>query len=204
MMRSGKESKMENYTPQIGDIILEHSNKTGPKTVMFFMTAPTIWHHLYRKIRGTQEKVEYYHVAMILNNGFNGFTGLAEEIEQQAKVQIADWNSDRKQIIFRKIELSREDKQDLKQEALSDIGQGYDVVNCFGKFLTWLTGIKLFARYMEWPKKEICINRVAYWYKQIIKERFGVVAHSELTTFTLYKYLISSTQYKVVYINNGE
>ena len=40
------------------------SNKNGPKIVKFFQTAPTWVHHLWRKIRGTQEVVEYYHVGM--------------------------------------------------------------------------------------------------------------------------------------------
>ena len=187
------------YIPQIGDIILEDSDNTGAKIVKFFMTAPTVWHHLWRKIRSNQEKVKYYHVAMIINNGFNGFTGLGDEIEQQSKVQLADWNPNHKQIIFRKIELIKEDMEDLKQEALSDLGQGYDILNCFGKFLTWLTGIKFFARYMEYPKAEICINRVAHWYKQVLNERFGVVTHSELTTHMIYKYLINCGKYKIVY-----
>lgn len=188
-----------NYTPQIGDIILEDSNKTGPKIVKFFMTAPTWYQHLWRKLRETQEHVAYYHVAMILSDGYNGDTNLVEEIEQQSKVQIADWNPNHRQIIFRKLNLQRADQKDLKQEALLDLGQGYDVLNCIGKFLTWLTGIKFFARYVEWPRAEICINRVAHWYRKAINEKFGVYKHSELTTHMIYKYLVNNEEYVVVY-----
>jgi len=187
------------YNPQIGDIILEDSNRTAAKIVKFLMTAPTLWHHIWRKIRGTQEKVEYYHVAMMINNGFNSVTGQADTIEQQSKVKLSDWNPNVKQIIFRKTYLTKEDKEDLKQEALSDIGRGYDILNIFGKLFSWLTGIKFFARYIEWPKAEICINRVAYWYKVVLGEKFGAKTHSELTTYTLYKYLVNSDNYRIVY-----
>jgi hypothetical protein len=182
------------YIPQLGDIILEDSNKVGPRIVKFFMTAPTVYHHIYRAITRKQEIVDYYHVAMILNE--------TEEIEQQSKVQISEWKKDHKQIIFRRIDLTLEEQQLLKKEALKDIGQGYDVLNCIGKFLTWLTGIKFFARYVEYPKAEICINRVSHWYKNALKEKFGAVTHSELTTQTIYTYLIQDIKYKIVYMKS--
>jgi len=187
-----------NYIPQIGDIILSDSNKTGPKIVKFFMTAPTVFQHLWRKIRGTQEKVKYYHVSMIINNDFNEQTNLVDIIEQQATVKLSDWSLNKRQIIFRKKNLAPQEKQYLKNMALEDIDLGYDVLNCFGKFLTWLTGIKLFARYLEWPKVEICINRVLSWYWEI-EEKFDYQTHSEATTHTWYKKLLANLNYEIVY-----
>ena len=42
---------------QKGDLFLVDSDNTGAKIVKFFMIAPTWYHHLWRKIRGTQEEV---------------------------------------------------------------------------------------------------------------------------------------------------
>ncbi len=187
-----------NYIPQIGDIILSDSDKTGPKIVKFFMTAPTVFQHLWRKIRDTQEKVEYYHASMVINNDFNGQTNLVDIIEQQAKVQLSDWSLNKRQVIFRKKDLTIEEQRVLKEVSLKDLGRGYDVLNCFGKFLTWLTGIKLFARYLEWPKTEICINRVLSWYWKI-GEKFDYQTHSEATTHTWYKKLLANSNYEIVY-----
>lgn len=189
----------DNYNPQVGDVVLSDSNRFGAKCVKFFMQSPTVWHQIYKFIIKKLEKVEYYHVAMILNNGLNGFTNQTEIIEQQKLVRLVDWNPNRKQIIFRKLNLTKEDKEDLKQEALSDIGQKYDVLNIFGKLLTWLTGIKWFCRYIESKNKEICVNRVCKWYWNTTDERFSVLTHSELTTQTLYKYLINNENWQIVY-----
>lgn len=189
----------DNYIPQVGDVILSDSNRFGAKCVKFFMQSPTIWHQIYRFIFKKLEKVDYYHVAMILNDGKNGFTNLAEIIEQQKLVRLTDWNPNKKQIIFRKINLTREDKEDLKQESLSDIGQGYDVLNIFGKLITWLTGIKWFCRYIESKNKEICVNRIIKWFWNTTDERFNVLTHSELTTQTLYKYLLNDPNWQIIY-----
>jgi len=187
------------YVPQIGDIILEDSNKTAAKIVKFFMTAPTWYQYLWRAIIRKQDIVNYYHVAMIINNGFSGFTGKTDIIEQQTKVELADWNPKTHQIIFRKRNLTSEQLQTLKTIALEDIGRGYDVLNILGKTLTWLTGIQLFGRYLEWPRAEICINRVAYWYKEVLCVTFGTKTHTELTTHLLYLYLLQSSEYMLVY-----
>lgn len=195
---------MEAYNPQTGDIILEDSNKTGAKIVKFFMTAPTIWQHIWRALWNTQTKVPYYHVAMILNDGFNGFTGLADIIEQQYKVQLDDWNPNTVQIIFRRRNLSSEQKSKLKVVALVDQGEKWDVLNAFGKFLTWLTGIPLFGMFIQWPTQEICVCRVASWYEEVLKEKFGCLTHSEITTQKMYEYLLRSNKYDIVYLNRGK
>lgn len=179
-----------------GDIFLVDSKKKGPKIVKFFMTAPTIWHHIWRKIRGTQEKVEYYHVGMFMTQ--------AEIIEQQSKVVKKSSQkllfTDDKVCIIRKKNLGNNQQLRLLEEALDDVGKSYDVVNCIGKFLTWLTGIPYFARYMETADDEICINRVAQWYKTACNETFGAKTHHELTTHKLYKYVKAHrTRFQIVF-----
>ena len=171
---------------EAGDGFLIDSKKTGPKIVKFFMTAPTWVHHLWRKIKGTQETVLYYHAGM--------FVSPTEIVEQQSKVITKSsekvLNTSDRLFIFRYKTLPKGvQRKDFVRYALMDTGEGYDVVNCFGKFLTWLTGIKLFARYMEIPNQEICINRLAYWYRKVACETFGVRKHSEITTHMMYKYI---------------
>lgn len=170
---------------QTGDIFLVDSTKTGAKIVKFFQTAPTWYQHLWRKIRGTQEKVLFYHVGM--------FSDANNLIEQQGKVIVRSANkllrTHNEVIVFRLKGLSKVERSHLLSIAMADLGEKYDVVNCFGKFITWLTGIKFFARYMQLPNQDICINRVAYWYKKTFDIDFGVKTHSELTTHLLYKYI---------------
>jgi len=190
---------MTNYIPQIGDIILEDSQRFGAKCVKFLMQSPTIWHQIYRWITGQLEHVSYYHVAMMLKKTSKD---VIEIVEQQKTVQIDDWNPNVKQIIFRKINLTNDEQTELFQEAYVSLGQGYDILNVFGNLFTWLTGIKWFCRYMEAKNKDICVNRVASYYWNTTSERFGVKTHSELTTHTLYKYLLDNPNWEVVYIKN--
>lgn len=178
-----------------GDIFLIDSKKTGPKIVKFFMTAPTVFHHLWRKIRGTQEVVLYYHVGMFIKQDTIA--------EQQSKVLIRTsekvLNTSDRLFIARRKDLKPFQQRYLTEGAIADVGAGYDIVNCIGKFITWLTGIKWFARYMETKKEEICVNRGAKWYKNGIGEKFGVKTHSELTTHMMYKYIKNSDNWAVIY-----
>lgn len=187
---------MTNIKIKPGDIFLIDSNKTGAKIVKFFQTAPTWYQHLWRKIRKTQETVLYYHVGM--------FTSQEKIIEQQAKVVEKSSHrilaTDKKIFIARRKYISATQKKKLLKEAFEDLGKGYDILNCIGKFLTWLTGFPIFARYLEYPDQEICINRVAQWYKTALGETFGAKTHSELTTHLIYKYIKSYPKiWKVVY-----
>jgi hypothetical protein len=182
---------MNKQTILNGDFFLIDSNKQGAKIVKFFQTAFTVYQHLWRKIRGTQETVLYYHVGQFIE-----VDGKIRVIEQQGTVMLRDeehtnkvLNTSDRLCIIRKKNLTDEQRNKLKEIALKDIGEGYDWLSCIGKFLTWLTGIILFARYVQLPQKEICINRVAYWYKEAIGETFGARTHSELTTHTMYKYI---------------
>ena len=186
-----------------GDIFMIDSNKQGPKIVKFFQTAPTWAHHIWRKFFGKQEKVLYYHVGIWAR----GINKVYYAIEQQAKVKVRDatytkklLESSNRLLIVRRKDINEAQRDRIVAEAMEDIGKGYDILNCFGKFLTWLTGIPLFAMYLEWPDKEICINRVAQWYRNAIGEKFGVFVHSSLTTHTMYKYIKAHPEkFEIVY-----
>jgi len=180
------------YKSQIGDIVLIDSDKTGARIVKFFMTAPTWYQHLWRAIFRSNVKVRYYHVAMMLNDSNT-------LIEQQYKVEQRQWNPNSTQIIFRKKKLYETEKLQLYGVALNDTGKKWDVVNCIGKFLTWLTGIPFFAMFVQWPGHEICVCRVAAWYEIVLEEKFGCLTRSEITTQRMFEYLITSNQYNVVY-----
>ncbi|MFA5048524.1 MAG: hypothetical protein WC516_05885 [Patescibacteria group bacterium] len=180
------------YIPQIGDIILSDGTHFGAKCVKFFMQSPTIWHQLYYFITKKLVNVPYYHVAMIINRR-------PYIIEQQKTVQVSEWKFNGKQIIFRKKFLTFDDTYKLFTIAYADIDKKYDILNIFGKLFTWLTGIKWFARYIESPNKEICVNRVCKWYLDALNEKFGAKKHSEITTQSLYYYLLNNPNYEVVY-----
>ena len=75
---------------QPGDIFMnDRPNKTGVKIVKFFMTSPTWIHHLWRKIRRTQEIVRFFHPGIVSDDTEKVF-------EQQKYVQL----SDAKKVIF--------------------------------------------------------------------------------------------------------
>lgn len=185
-----------------GDIFLIDSAKTGGKIVKFFQTAPTVWHHLWRKLRGTQEKVLYYHVGQFIRVG-----DFITVIEQQGTVMIRDeahvnkiLNTSDRLCIIRKKGLTAEQRTKLENVAVNDLGEGYDWLLCLSKFATWLTGIKLFAKYIQLPQKEICINRVAYWYKEALNEKFGSESHHLLTTHLMYKHIKQNPQdFEIIY-----
>lgn len=182
-----------------GDIFLVDSKKTGAKIAKYFQTAPTIYQHYWRKIRGTQEKVLFYHVGM--------YSDAHNIIEQQSKVIVRSsdklLNTNNELLVVRRKGLSKIERNYLLKIAMNDLGEGYDIVNIFGKLFTWLTGIKLFARYVQLPNQDICINRVAYWFKKAFDISFGVKTHSALTTHLLYKYLMAHLDdWEIVYRGN--
>lgn len=181
---------------QTGDIFFVDSKKTGAKIVKFFQTAYTWYIHLWRKLTGKQEKVLFYHVGM--------FSDSYNLIEQQGKVIVRSANklltTGNEVLVIRRKNLSKIERSYLLKVAMEDLGEKYDIVNCIGKFLTWLTGIPYFAMYMQMPNQDICINRVAYWYRKAFNITFGAKTHSELTTHTLYKYIMAHLdEWEIVY-----
>jgi hypothetical protein len=183
---------MVNYKPQIGDIVLIDSDQTGARIVKFFMTAPTWYKHIWRALWKTQTKVEYYHVAMMLEDTM---------IEQQYRVRTKDWNPNSKQMIFRRKKLTVHEKTQLQAVSKNDLKKKWDILNAIGKFFTWLTGIPLFAMFVQWPNHEICVCRVASWYEIVLNEKFGCLTRSEITTQRMYEYLKLNPKYEIVYVN---
>jgi len=167
-----------------GDIFLNDSDKKGPRIVKFFMTAPTWIHHLWRKFTGTQEKVNFYHPGIVSAD-------TDKVLEQQKSVQYSDANKvifNRRHIVYRPKYLSLSKRYELVKVAESELGQGWGVVHALGRFATWLTGIKLFARYISMPTREVSAGRVARWYYKAFGETFGEKHYRYVTTHTIDKW----------------
>ena len=182
------------YKAQMGDIFLVDSDKTGAKITKFFMQAPTIYQWLWRKIRGTQEVVNYYHAGMILGND--------QLIEQEAKVEYGDLQKRLTQriVIYRNKNLNLDQMILLRFRAISQLGQGYGIEDIIAHTLTWLTGIRLFVILIGSLTRntDICVNRVARWYNHI--DNFGINWY-EVTTKTMDEYCSKSSDWERVYIN---
>ncbi len=74
------------------------------------------------------------------------------------------------------------------------------VMSCIAKTLTWLSGIKFFARYLHIPNTEICINLVCKWYYNVFGELFGSKTYLESTTWSVYKYVKSHPErFDIIY-----
>jgi len=184
-----------NYIPEIGDIFICDSTRFGAKLVKFLQQEPTLWVWLYKKIfKIPLNEVLYYHAGMAIS--------ATELIEQQWTVQKDEVDKilTRDVVIFRKKNLTEEQKMILYNRAIEDIGKTYDVLLMIGKLLTWLTGIKWFLRIIQLSDKEFCISAVADWYTYI-KEYFGLSYKEEITTDILYEYLIGSSEWEIVYKN---
>lgn len=168
-----------------GDIFMnDRPNKTGVKIVKFFMTAPTWLHHLWRKIRGTQEKVRFYHPGIVSKD-------ITKVYEQQKYVQLSNVKKvifDRIHVVYRKKALNDLDRLYLLNIARDDLGQGWGIVHALGRFGTWLTGIKLFVRYVSMPTREVSAGRVARWYYEAFGETFGENHYRYVTTHTIDKW----------------
>jgi hypothetical protein len=185
------------YTPQLGDIALCASTRLSAKIIMFLQQEKTIWHWIYKKIfKKSMNKVSYYHGLMVLN--------AKEIIEQQWKVQIAELDKilTRDIIIFRKNNLTDKEKNILYINAIQDLGKTYDILLMFGKTLTFVTGIKWFAKHIQQPDKEFCISAVADWYGKI-GEKFGIESKELITTDIVEEFCEKSEEWERVYLNKG-
>lgn len=189
---------MSDVTLQVGDIIFKDSEKGGAKMVKFLMTAPNVWVHIWRAIRGTQETVQYYHPGMVTEK-----EGKLIVIEQQWEVEYKDLNKmiggDSPMLIARRKNLTVSDLDNLKHIAESELGQKWGVVHTlFGRFITWLTAIPYFARYVKLPNEEVSAGRVARWYAKAFGEHWGHKRYTEATTHTMVKKLLSSPDEYVI------
>lgn len=182
---------------QAGDIWFIDSEKQGAKVVKIFMTAPTIWHHLWRKIRDTQEKVKYYHPGILYST--------RRTLDQQWEVEFDDASdilqSERPLIVFRRKNEYSGTTQHFIDNAKKDLGQKWGIIHTlFGRFPTWLTGIKFFTRYIKLPNEEVSAGRVARWMYETYGETFGYKKYTEATTHTMVKYMLANSDlYEVIY-----
>lgn len=183
---------------QKGDIIFEDSEKTGAKIVKYFMRSPSLWHDLYRIITKKVKKCEYYHPLMILNGNTN------EYIEQQFRVQKGQESAllapERHILVARKVGLSRSDKNRLQAIAEGNIGALWGILESVGKFLTFLTSIPYFARYLRWPNHHVSAVRVCQWLYETYGETFGMKTYGENTTKTMVDFIRSHPkQWQIIY-----
>ena len=82
----------------------------------------------------------------------------------------------------------------------NDLGKKWDVLNAFGKFFTWLVGFKWFARRVEFPSQDICINRVIKWWIIGFGAELRGRHYSEWTTHSFYKYVKNNPdKFEIVY-----
>ena len=165
-------------TLKAGDIFLVDSDRFAAKMVKFLMTAPTVWHHVYRAIRGTQQEVRFYHAGMCI--------GPLLVIEQQSEVEVetvpaAIYNKS-SYVVWRRKGLTPKEELVLMKTAQADMGDKYDWLLIIGSFLTWFTGIKWFRSVVQLKKKEFCITIVGKWYFKALSETFGAPDWHNLTT----------------------
>ena len=178
---------------ETGDIFFTNNYRTASKIVCFLQKEKTIWHHVYKVLFNKPiNEVRYYHVGMILNS--------RQLIEQQRVVEIDDIPDSfaKSFIVYRKKNLTMREKSRLIEFAMEDLGEGYGIVECIGKTISWLTGIKEFAKWFDLKDKEICINRVASWYLFTLGETFGAKNYNYLTTDKMDEYLMNSKEWQIV------
>ncbi len=189
------EEYMNQYKAQAGDIFLCDSDRTGAKIVKFFMTAPTLWQYIWRAIRGTQEKVRYYHAGMILDD--------TTMVEQQGKVQFGETQKilSRRITIYRRKNMTQEQMDLVETRARTQIGQGYGVEDVLAHTFAWLTGLQIIVKLIGTISRnnDICVNRVARWYNHICS--FGSNWY-QVTTKTVDEYCQKHPEeWEVVYTN---
>jgi len=170
-----------------GDIVFLDSDKTGAKIIKYLMRSPTFWVDLYRIVTKTVQPSNYYHPFLVVSPNL--------AIEQQFKVQYKNldnpYHNDVKYLVARKINLTSEQIQNLINIAEGEKGQLWGIINVWGKFLTWLTGIKLFGRIVRWPTQEVSALRIARWIYLSFGETFGQVHYEDNTTKTMYEYVLA-------------
>jgi len=162
---------------QPGDIFLTYNYRTGAKIVKFLMQSPTIYHQIWRWYKKTLEPVNFYHAGMILSD--------TQMIEQQGIVKYNPVSKIFKKdyVIFRRTDITYCEQVRLVGIAEDDLGEGYGILECFGKFITWITGIKYFSKWFDMKDRAICVVRVAEWYRNpnyiTIKDMYSYCKNSD-------------------------
>lgn len=179
----------------IGDIIFQDTDKFFVKILKYLMRSPSIWHDLFRIITGKIKKCEYYHPVVVISHN--------KTAEQQKIVQyddlIDELNYDKFIIVRRKDNLIA-DELNLTNLIEEELGQPWGYLNVLGKFLTWLTNIKLFGRYIKRKNEEVSALRIARWYYKVFGETFGEKDYRDNTTQTMVQYVLNNPdKYNVIY-----
>jgi hypothetical protein len=165
----------ETFLP--GDIFLVDSDAYYAKMVKFLMQAPTVWQWAWRKLRGTQQEVRFYHAGMLVDD--------LRVIEQQDIVELELITAaflNKPHIVYRNPRLSETERNKLVTFAKLEIGEKYDIILIFGKLFTWLTGLGFFTKLVQGIDREICVTRVAKWYQKVVGIAFGKTTWHEVTT----------------------
>ncbi len=160
-----------------GDIFLVDSDAYYAKMVKFLMQAPTIWQWGWRKIRGMQQEVRFYHAGIL----FNDFYVLEQQkVVEMETVEAAFLN--KPHIVYRNSRLTDIERNKIIRFAKEELGESYDIWLIFGKMFTWITGLGFFTRIIQGIDREICVTRVAKWYQKTVGITFGMQAWHEVTT----------------------
>jgi hypothetical protein len=203
----------DKMTYETGDIFLIDSNAWYANLVKFLMRSPTLYHYILGRIyelivkkeapQWLMRKSPYYHAGMILDS--------THIIEQQRIVEIDNIDTilKKKHCIIRRKNITQEEREKLVSFMTADLGKSYDVLLVFGKMLKWLTGIYLFALWMNLPSKEICINRISKMFYKMWKERWGYLSiwgdlvWSLTTTNDMYYYALNHLNIYLVEESNA-
>ena len=179
-----------------GDIFLNDYDIFAAKVVKFLMKYPTIWHFLFGRFFGWEpDLVAFYHAGIVINN--------TAVVEQQWKVRIASVQHqilEKPCIVFRKPDLTMEQRYEIANEAICYEGKKYDWLLIFGKLLTWLTGLVWFERWLQIPGREMCCTLVAKVYHDVVGETFGKKTWHEVTTDDIDDYC-HKNGWEIVYIS---
>ena len=168
------------YKQEEGDIIFYKEKHWRDKISRCIMSSKTIWHYLI----GKKEIVPFYHVSIAYGNKV--------VIEQKRSgARIINWNSYKKQIIFRPI--------NKRKDFILEHGK-YDFLNCCGHLLAWLTGIQRFRR-LHSKNRQHCVLMGMRYCRDNCNEIFPIKKLWEWHTHDLYKYLLNNINYKKVYSN---
>jgi hypothetical protein len=124
-------------------------------------------------------------------------------IEQQGKVQYGNTQKilSRRITIYRKKNLTDEQRELLRTRSLAQLGQGYGVEDVIAHTIAWLTGIQIVVKLVGELSRNnaICVNRVARWYNHICD--FGLNWY-QITTKTMDEYCQKHPEeWEVVYYN---
>jgi len=167
------------YEQQKGDIILLEEGHWRDKLSRVVMSSETVWHYLLKKI-----DVPYYHTSI----------AYADKLIIEQKrwgLQMVNWNPNKKQIIFRPKNYCGE---------FRIVEEKYDFLNCFGHLMAWLTGIKYFKR-LHLKGRQTCVLMGMLFCQDNCGEKFPVKKLWEWHTQDLYRYLLKSSDYEMVYKN---